>query len=659
MSVYNQPRKKVILVIVLGMVSVIVVRLAYLQLIDKKYAKLADANAVLRKVVYPDRGIIYDRKGRSILGNDALYDLVVTPASVSKRIDTAFLCAILKIDKEEYGRRMNDAIRKNGRVRASVFASLMPPDMYGRLQESLYMFQPGFELVLRPVRTYPYHAGANILGYIAEISPERLNDSLGRWSDYQMGDYQGKTGLESTYERVLMGQRGIQYLVKDNLNRPQGPLENGIFDTTAVAGKNLRLALDIELQALGEKFLKNKIGSIVAIDPKTGGILAMVSGPTYDPNLLTGSMGRKNFSRLFVDTVYPMLNRGMQAIYPPGSSMKPLTALMALDEGVITPDFSFPCRGAYLNCGRPVKCLHSNAGHAGSLRLAIANSCNAYFVHLYRLAVDAPKWGGVKKGHQKWADYMHSFGLGHRLGIDIPGEYTGTVADTNMINARYAGRWTSCSELYVGMGQGAVATTPLQMANAMCIMANKGYYYLPHVVESIDNDTSGLLKKYRKKHQVANVSDEAYNSVILGMSDVITGGTGRGAIIDGIEICGKTGTAENLAKVNGKWVQLPDHSIFVAFAPRQDPKIAICVIIENAGFSTAYGVPIGSLMIEKYLNDTIALSPKRQAMLQKMIGDNTMSAAVRTKSKLDSMNAAYAGSGLSGIDNKGRFILNH
>jgi penicillin-binding protein 2 len=655
MSVYNQPRQRVIYAIIFGMIGLIVIRLCYLQLVDKKYAKLADANAVLRKVVYPDRGIIYDRKGRSVLNNDALYDLVVTPSSV-KKIDTAYLCRLLQIDKVEFVRRIGDAVRKNGRVRPSVFYPLMSPAMYGKLQESMYLFQPGFELVLRPVRSYPYHAGANILGYTAEVSPAKLADSAGRWNDYAMGDYIGDAGLESTYEKVLVGQRGIKYLVKDNLNRPQGSLENGEFDTVAIAGKNLRLALDIELQALGEKFLKNKIGSIVAIDPQTGGVLAMVSGPTYDPNLLSGSMGRKNFNKLFVDTVSPTLNRGMQAMYPPGSAMKPLTALVALDEGVITPNFAFPCRGGYHNCGRRIGCLHSNAGHADNLRLAIANSCNAYFVHLYRLTVDAPKWGGVKKGHQMWVDYMHSFGLGHPIGIDLPEEYAGRVMDTTRLNKRYGGRWNSCSELYVGMGQ-AVSTTPLQMANAMCIIANKGYYYLPHLVESIDGDSANLLKKYKEKHKVANVSDEAYNSVILGMSDVITGGTGRGAIIEGIEICGKTGTAENFAKIDGKMVQLPDHSIFVAFAPRQNPKIAICVIIENAGFSTAYGVPIGSLMIEKYLDDTISLSPKRQAMMQKMITDNTMSAAVRAKSKLDSMNAAYAGSGDFGIDPKGRFIL--
>lgn len=643
--------------IILGMVTIIVVRLCFLQLVDKKYSKLADANAVLRKVVYPDRGIIYDRKGRSILGNDALYDLMVTPANV-KRIDTAYFCQVVGIDKEEFIRRVNDAIRKNGRVRQSVFFPLMPPEMYGKLQESMYMFQPGFELVLRPVRSYPYHAAANILGYIGEVPPFMLQDSMQRWADYNMGDFIGRTGLEASYEKVLMGQRGIQYLVKDNLNRPQGPLENGEFDTAAVAGKNLRLALDIELQALGEKFLKNKIGSIVAIDPQTGGVLAMVSGPTFDPNLLTGSMGRKNFNKLFVDTVYPMLNRGMQAIYPPGSSMKPLTALMALDEGVITKDYGFPCHGGYANCGKFIRCTHSNPGHAANLRLAIANSCNAYFVHLYRLAVDAPKWGGVKNGHHKWAEYMRSFGLGHRLGIDIPGEYTGTVADTAEINRRYRGQWNSCSELYVGMGQGAVVTTPLQMANAMCIIANKGYYYIPHFVESVDNDKSDILKKYKERHQVANVSDDAYEAVKLGMADVVTSGTGRIAAIDGIEVSGKTGTAENQAKVNGVLTKLKDHSVFVAFAPRVNPKIAICVIIENGGFGATYAAPIASLMMEKYLNDTIALTPKRQAMMQKMLTDNTMSPAIRAKSKLDSMNTAYAGSGRTGVDSRGRFILN-
>ncbi|RPE14022.1 penicillin-binding protein 2 [Chitinophaga lutea] len=635
MSVYNQPRKRVIQLIVLGMVSLIVVRLFFLQVVETKYSKLADANAHLRKVIYPSRGIIYDRNGRAILRNEALYDLMVTPANV-KKIDTAYLCEILRIDMEEFRKRITKAIIKEGRVRQSVFASLLPPDVYGKLQESMYMFQPGFELVLRPVRSYTYGVGASFLGYISEISPAMLADSLGRYSAYQQGDYIGMTGLERTYENILMGQRGIQYLVKDNLNRPQGSLENGEFDTVAIAGKNLRLSLDIELQVLGERMMQGKVGSIVAIDPATGGILAMVSGPTFDPNLLAGSYRAQNFNKLYQDTTSPLYNRAIQAMYPPGSTFKPITGLIALDEGVITPAFGYPCHGGYAQCGRFIKCTHSNPGHAANMRTAMANSCNAYFMHLYRLSVDNNKWGGTMKGQAKWVEYLNAMGFGERLGVDIPSEVRGIVPDTARMNYRYRGLWNSCSEVYVGMGQGLLGVTPLQLANAMAIIANRGHYYLPHFVQSIDNDNSDLLKKYKEKHSVAHISDEAFNSVVLGMEDVVTKGTARGAQIEGVAVCGKTGTAENKARINGKIEKLKDHSLFVGFAPRDNPKIAIAVIVENAGFGSTYAVPIASILMEKYLTDTI--SAKRRPILQKMMETVTMSNEMRAKSKLDSLN---------------------
>lgn len=623
--------------IILGMVLLIVTRLFFLQVVEKKYSKLADANAVLRKVVYPSRGIIYDRKGRSVLRNDVMYDLVVTPASV-KNIDTAYLCQILQIDREEFRKRIVNAIVKNGRVRQSVFAPLLPPDMFGRLQESMYLFQPGFELVQRQIRSYPYAAAANILGYIGEISPQLLAKPA--YSAYQMGDYLGMTGLEKNYESVLMGQRGIQYLVKDNLNRPQGAYEHGEFDTAAIAGKNLRLSLDIDLQVLGERLMRNKIGSIVAIDPQTGGILAMVSSPTFDPNLLTGSYRTRNFSKLFVDTTKPLFNRAIQGTYPPGSSMKPLTALVGLDEGIITPSFGYPCRGAYTACGRSIACEHSEPGHAANLRLAISHSCNSYFVNLYRLEVDNRQWGGVRNGHQRWYEYMSSFGLGHRLGIDIPGEYSGYVIDTAGMNKRYHGQWNSCSELYVGMGQGAVAVTPMQMANAMCIIANHGYYYLPHFVQSIDNDNGALLKKYKERHTVAHVKDTVYSSVILGMEDVVESGTGRNAQIEGEIVCGKTGTAENNAIVNGVLKKMKNHAFFVAFAPRDNPRIAITVMVENSGYGGTYAAPIAGMMMEKYLHDTISI--KKKPMMKTMLEYNTIDPVMREKSKLDSLNGATA-----------------
>jgi penicillin-binding protein 2 len=637
MSIYNQPRRRVIQLIIIAGVLIIISRLFFLQIMEKKYARMADANSVTRKVVYPSRGIIYDRKGRSVLQNNVMYDLMVTPSGV-KNIDTVYLCTVLGIDMPEFKKRMLNAIIRNGRVRQSVFASLLAPEMYSRLQESMYMFQPGFELIQRQIRSYPYGAAANILGYIGEISPQMQTNKI--YSAYQMGDYLGMTGLEKTYENILMGKRGTQYLVKDNLNRPQGAYEKGEFDTAAIAGKNLHLSLDVELQLLGERLMYNKIGSIVAIDPQTGGILAMVSGPTYNPNLLTGSYRARNFNKLFADTTKPLFNRAIQGTYAPGSSMKPLTALVALDEGIITPAFGYPCHGAYLACGRPIKCEHSEPGHAANLRLAIAHSCNSYFVNLYRLEVDSHKWSGIREGHQKWYDYMTSFGLGHRLGIDIPGEYPGYAIDTIGMNKRYHGQWNSCSELYLGMGQGAVSVTPLQMANAMCIIANKGYYYLPHFVQKIDADSSGLLAKYETRHTVAHVTDTAYNAVIYGMQDAVAEGTGRNAQIEGEIVCGKTGTAENNAIVNGVLKKMKSNAFFVAFAPRDHPRIAIAVVVENSGYGGTFAAPIAGLIMEKYLHDT--LSTEKIPVMRKMLEDNTMDPIVREKSKLDSLNGATA-----------------
>lgn len=637
MSIYNQPRRRVIKLIIIGTMLLIVARLFYLQIIEKKYSRLADANSVTRKVIYPGRGIIYDRKGRSVLENDVMYDLVVTPSNV-KGIDTNSLCSILEIDKGEFRKRIVNAIVKNGRVRQSVFAALLTKDTYGKLQESMYLFQPGFELVQRQIRSYPYAAAANILGYIGEISPQMQTKPMYR--DYQMGDYLGMTGLEKTYESVLMGQRGTQYIIKDNMNRPQGAYERGEFDTAAIAGKNLHLSLDIELQVLGERLMRNKMGSIVAIDPQTGGILAMVSSPAFNPNLLTGSYRTRNFNRLSTDTTKPLFNRAIQGTYAPGSSMKPLTALVALDEGIITPNFGYACHGAYVTCGRSIACEHADAGHAANLRLAISHSCNSYFVNLYRMVVDAKQWGGQYKGHQRWYEYMRSFGLGGRLGIDIPGEYAGYVIDTAGMNKRYHGQWSSCSELYVGMGQGAVSVTPLQMANAMCIIANRGAYYLPHFVHNIEADGNKLLEKYKERHVVAHITDTVYKSVIYGMEDAVESGTGRNAQIVGEIVCGKTGTAENNAFVNGVLKKMKNHAFFVAFAPRDTPRIAIVVLVENSGFGGTYAAPIAGLMMEKYLHDTISV--KKKPMVKTMLDYNTLDPVVKERSALDSLNGATA-----------------
>ena len=600
MAVFNQSRKFTLQVIITVVFLIMLIRLMTLQLISDKYEKLATDQAILRKVVYPSRGIIFDRKGKAILDNTTMYDLMVTPSQV-KGIDTLSLCRILSIDTAEFRKRILNAIIRNTRNRPSVFEPLLSPEKYGRINENLFRFQPAFFLQERPIRTYPYKVAAHILGYVGEVDSAILKRSN---FFYQMGDFAGRSGLESFYERVLMGQRGIQYILRDNFNRPVGPYENGIYDTAAIAGRHLNTYIDIEVQQLAEKLMKNKVGSVVAIEPKTGGIIAMTSAPGYDPNELTGPDARKNFNRLFTDPSSPMLNRGMQGVYPPGSTFKPLGALVALNERLILPSFGYPCYGRYTPCGRPA-CTHSNPGHAGNVMLSIANSCNSYYAHLLRLAIDNPKYGSVEKGLMQWKSYMTAFGLGHRLGIDLSGEYPGYIPDTSRYNRVFRrGGWSSCTVVSLGIGQGEIQATPLQMANTMCLIANRGWYYIPHFVKSIDNEkpTDTILNKFRSKINPLSIPDTAYQAVIDGLEMVVTNGTARNAKIPGINVCAKTGTVENYYR--GKKQQ--NHSFFVAFAPKEDPKIAICVVVENAGYGSTWAAPIASLLMEKYLNDTLA-----------------------------------------------------
>lgn len=622
MAVFNQSRRFTIQLIIISVFAIMIVRLFSLQVFSGKYAKLANDQAILRKVVYPSRGIIFDRNGKAILDNVTMYDLMVTPSQL-RGIDTLQLCRILSIDTAEFRKRIVTAIIKNTRNRPSVFEALLTPEKYARINENLFRFQPAFFLQERPVRTYPYRAAAHILGYVGEVDSAMLRRSN---FFYQMGDFAGRSGLESAYEKVLMGQRGIQYLQRDNFNRPIGAFENGEYDTPSVAGRHLRTYIDIEVQQLAEKLLQGKVGSVVAIEPKTGGIIAMASTPGYDPNELTGPDARRNFNRLFLDPASPMLNRGMQGVYPPGSTFKMLGALVALDEGLISPSFGFPCFGRYGICGKPA-CTHSNAGHAANLKLSIANSCNSYYAHVFRMAIDNKSLGGVEQGLMKWKEYMSGFGLGHRLGVDVPGEYAGFIPDTARYNRVFRkGGWNSCTIASLGIGQGEIQATPLQMANAMCLIANRGWYYTPHFVKEIDQETPAdtLLNKYRKKIVPLHITDSMYQAVIDGMEMVVTNGTARNAQIDGITVCAKTGTVENFFK-NKKQ---QNHSFFVAFAPKEDPKIAVCVVVENAGYGATWAAPIASLLMEKYLTDSIA-GPRRQAEVDRIANVSIVPARIR------------------------------
>ena len=610
MAVYNQSRSNTIRLIVIITFVVIALQLFYLQVVDRRYEQLAMDNAVYPKVIYPERGIIYDRKGKAILNNTIIFDLMVTPAE-AKGIDTLDFCRLMNMDTSEFRKRMVDAILKNTSVRPSVFKAMLTKELQARFEENSWRF-PGFNLVERPLRTYPYHAAAHILGYIREADKRDIERSN---NFYRQGDYIGKTGLEAYYESVLMGQRGVQYMIKDNKNRLVGTYEGGEYDTAAIAGRSLRTHIDIELQQLAEALMNNKVGGLVAIDPKTGGILSMVSGPNYDPNDLSGPDGSKNFSRMQLDVSGPMLNRAIAGRYEPGSTYKPLGALIALNEKVVSASYGYPCGGRYTLCGHgKPECTHAGGGHAANVRLAIANSCNAYFAHIYRLTVDNPRYKNVYEGYLHWKEYMNAFGLGVRLGVDLPNENTGGIPDTVVYNRENAGRWTSCTNLTLGIGQDKMQTTPLQMANAMCVIANKGYYYTPHFVKGIEgegDDDEALLNRFQQKHDVlTNIPDIVFNEVIEGMSDVVKVGTARGAQIEGVEVCAKTGTAENYTILDRRRIKLPDNSMFVCFAPKENPKIAIAVFVQNAGFGATWAAPIARMMMEKYLLDTLTAKSK-------------------------------------------------
>ncbi|MEO8721782.1 MAG: penicillin-binding protein 2 [Ginsengibacter sp.] len=614
---FNQSRKNIIIGMILLMGLIIIIRLFSLQIIDKKYSIMANEQGRFRMVVYPNRGILFDRKGRAILRNTVIYDLMVTPSKIhGMNLDTTDLCRILQIDTAEFQKRIITSIIKNRSYRPSVFETSLSEEKIARLNESMYKFVPAFYLQERPVRDYPYDAAGNILGYLSEVDSNFLKRHDGE--GYQMGDYAGKTGLERSYERVLMGQRGIEYWKRDNKNRLTERLENGRYDTFPVPGENLHMSLDIDLQMLGERLMENKVGAIVALDPKTGGVLAMVSSPTYKPNLLTGSERRKHFSQLFLDPRLPMFNRTVSASYSPGSTFKTLQGLVGLQEGVITASTRFLCTGAFYGCSGRMRCL--DPGNF-NLKEAITVSCNTYFANVMQRCINNPEYGSVDSALRVWDNYMYAFGLGNKLGIDIPSERSGIIPTPRTYNRIYGeGHWNFCTFRSLSIGQGEVNVTPLQVANEMAYLANGGWYITPHMIDSIDGgDKYGLLDSFRLRHHPLNIPDSVFRAVADGMQGVMERGTAVAAKVPGIVVCGKTGTVENYYK----GIKQKDHAFFAAFAPRQNPRIAIAVICENAGFGSNSSAPIASLMIEKYLKDSIT-EPDRKAKVESISKLNLM-----------------------------------
>ncbi len=590
---------------------IIIYRLFSLQILDKKYSIMADEQGKFRKVIYPNRGILFDRKGRAILRNTVIYDLMVIPSKIrGMHLDTADLCRILQIDSAEFHKRIITSIIRNRSYRPSVFETSLSEEKIARLNESMYKFVPAFYLQERPVRDYPYDVAGNVVGYLSEVDSNFLKRHEGQ--GYQMGDYAGKTGLERSYERVLMGQRGIEYWKRDNKNRLTGKLDKGRYDTAAVPGQNLHLSLDIDLQKMGEHLMENKVGAIVAIDPRTGGVLALVSSPTYKPSLLTGAQRKKHFAQLLFDPRLPLINRTVHAYYSPGSTFKTLQALIGLEEGVITPQTRFLCTGAFYGCGKPMGCL--DPGNF-NLKEAITVSCNTYFANVMQRCINNPVFGSADSALKVWDHYMYAFGLGNSLGIDMPSELSGLIPTPRTYNRMYGeGHWNFCTFRSLSIGQGEVNVTPLQIANEMAYLGNRGWYITPHMVDSIDGgDKYHLLDSFKLRHHPLNIPDSIFEAVADGMQGVMERGTGAAAKVPGIVVCGKTGTVENYYK----GVKQKDHAIFAAFAPRDNPRIAISVICENAGFGANSSAPIASLMIEKYLRDSIT-EPDRKAMIEKI-----------------------------------------
>ena len=581
---------------VIVIVLIFIVRLFFLQIIDNDYKAWADSNAFLKRTVYPARGIMYDRNGKLLVYNQPAYDVMLVMREIQP-FDTLDFCHILGITKEQFLNRIQ-AI-KNRRLNPGyssytpqVFMTQLSAQECGVLQEKLYKF-PGFYVQNRTIREYAYPNAALLLGNVGEVNKRDLEKD----SYYTIGDNSGRTGIESSYEKYLRGEKGVEILLRDAHGRIQGRYEEGKHDVAPVSGKNLKLSIDIELQAYGEKLMQNKLGGIVMIEPETGEVLCMVSSPTYDPSLLVGRIRGKNYAALQKDPLKPLFNRPLMAQYPPGSTFKPTQGLIFLQEDIITADTRFTCAHGYTYRGGKPACH----GHPSPLPLvgALATSCNSFFPWgLHYLLDDRSRYPSVQQAFDVWKDYMVSMGYGYRLGIDLPGEKRGYIPNSKVYDKIYRGRWNSSTVISIAIGQGEILATPLQICNLAATIANRGFFITPHVVKEIQDTPLDSLYTERR---YTGVDTKYYPLIAEGMRGAVIGSawgaTCRGANLPDIEVCGKTGTAEN---PHGK-----DHSIFMGFAPYEHPKVAIAVFVENAGFGATYAVPIGRLMIEKYLRDSI------------------------------------------------------
>ncbi|MGF7079768.1 penicillin-binding protein 2 [Mucilaginibacter sp. UYCu711] len=586
-------RRYVIGGIFITIILILLARLFYIQIIDDKYALYANKNVIRPIIQYPARGPILDRNGKVLVTNDLVYDITVVPKEV-KPFDTLEFCKLIGIDKPEFDKRFAKAIKYSPNL-SSPFEKQLSPQLTASLQERLSEFQ-GFSVQPHPIRTYPDSVAAQFLGYIGEASTDKIAKSGGY---YRLGDYIGISGVEKAYEDVLRGQRGVQNMMVDSRGVQKGSYANGVYDTLAVPGERLTSSLDLRLQKLGEKLMKNKVGSIVAIEPSTGEILAFVSSPGYDPNLMVGKRGT-NYTMLNDNPYKPFLIRPIQANYHPGSSFKPLSALIAMQEGVITPQTTYNCPGYYTAGNRRIKCFNGERHGLVTLSSAIAESCNGYFDMVFEKLINQKGPKQTDTSFTIWRNNVAKFGLGSRLNLDLPAEGSGYLPKASYYDKLYRkGSWRSSTVISLGIGQGELEATPLQLANIEAIIANRGFYYKPHLIKSIGSKQI-IKNEYTVKNYVA-VDGQYFESVINGMQNVVDYGTAAGSKIPGIIMCGKTGTADNS---HGK-----PNSVFVAFAPRENPKIAIAVVVENAGQGATWAAPIASFIVEKYLRDSITSRP--------------------------------------------------
>lgn len=593
-------RRYVIAGVAIFIVTVYIIRLFTLQIMSDDYKKNADSNAFLKKVEFPARGVISDRNGKLLVYNQNAYDIMVVMNEEKGILDTTEFCNSLGITKEFFIKRMEEIKDRNknpgySRFTQQLFMSQLSEKEFSVFQEKIYRF-PGFYVQRRSVRQYTMPYAAHVLGDVAEVSAADIEED----SYYQPGDYIGKMGVEKSYEKQLRGEKGVQIMLRDAHGRIQGSYMNGKFDRRPVPGKDLTLSLDIKLQALGERLLEGKIGSIVAIEPSTGEVLCMVSSPTYDPRTVTGRKRGKMHAMLSRNPWKPLLNRSIMGMYPPGSTFKTTQGLTFLTEGIIGPGTSFPCHHGFYCRGLHVGCH----GHASPISLvpAIGTSCNGYFCWgLYYMLGNRKKYKNVQEGMNTWRDYMVSMGFGYKLGIDLSGEKRGLIPNAQYYDKAYRGSWNALTVISIAIGQGEVLLTPLQIANLGATIANRGYFYTPHVVKKVKGEQ--LEAKFREKHYT-KASRRAYEYIVAGMRRAVTGGTCRAADRADYEVCGKTGTAQNHGQ---------DHSIFMGFAPMNNPKIAIAVYVENGGFGADYGVPIGALMMEQYIKGKLSPESKKRA----------------------------------------------